>query len=197
MDVDQVTTLIFQAKYVAADQAWKDLVASLGTPSEEHLLVFHDVAMAWLELGELRRAREALKQGGPLYDHPALAELKEEISQFEEAQYLGYGLRPHWLKGDERWKPQLLPAINAAGHARARWYAGRIESVEANGSVELIFATTDVPLDRCRVLRKRLSARAWREHSGWYAQVARFVEVGEYLDGTIIRMFPLLYCATH
>lgn len=197
MDTHQITTLIEQTSFRAAEQAWKDLLASIGTPSEDHIYIYRDVAMAWLGFAELRRARAVLEQAGHLADHPVLISLKEEVLQFEEAEFLGVSVRPFWLRGVERWKPQLMPPVNAVGHARRRWHAGRVENVGDKGIVEMTLVTTEVPLEDCRVLRKRLSARAWQAYSGWPAHPDQFFEVGEYEDETIIRIFPFLYCATH
>lgn len=182
-----VTFLIGQVRYRDAEAACEEALATID-PSGARVdpwLVHHfyrHVVNAWLDAGELRRARRAFDTiPGALRSDPSCHEIERRLVDMEEAFVLGGAMRPYGLLGEARWEPRQLPAA-VEGRALARWYAGRIVKVGADG-VQIRAATTKDDLRSRRLLAATISASEWRVWGGPLLGPqleGRFVEIREY-----------------
>ncbi|MEQ1567709.1 MAG: hypothetical protein ABMA64_18860 [Myxococcota bacterium] len=186
-----VTFLIGQARYADAEKAWNETLHNLDpagdrTSRDPWLArqVHRWVALSWLQMGEVKRARAALEVLSPrALEEPGVAEADHQVRDAEEARDLGVAVRPPGMKAGERERCQVLPSIDGEGRRLERWYAGRVQEV-SDTEVTLVYATPAPEPDLRRVLRESLTLQAWRDlaDADAHSISSPYFELGEYED---------------
>jgi tetratricopeptide (TPR) repeat protein len=193
-----ITWLIDQVRYAEALEAWERALTEIdpSRSSDDPWLVRHfhrHVVAAWLDAGEVSRARAAYEAiPERLRGEDSAVELERRLVDYEEAQALQGSVRPYGLIGAARWEPRALPAQLDNGSALTRWYACHVQGVGDDG-VRLRAATSS-PTDR-RVLAYTAPWATWRAWGGSDQHNElhdRFAELGEYGDTetVLVRVLP-------
>jgi hypothetical protein len=190
-----VTFLIHQARYVDAEREYREACERLHAdePTDpEHLAVhfLRWIAKAWLDVAEVRRARQVidlvslndLTSEGRKKFEPLLAALADA----EEARLLKESVHPRNMPADERWRdePGWVEIENEEGSQLRDWFPGRVVEATPDG-VSLVVATRGAPDDR-RLVKRQATRAEWLEWSGVPPERVDgwFIEVGRYEDGT-------------
>jgi len=192
-----LTFLIEQARFTDADEAWERAMTHIdpdGVESDNNpdlaLHLHRWVAQAWLDQGEVERARRVLDRLlDPAFELAQVRDVQERIKDAEEALSLGASVRPPDMPMDERWKPVVLPDKDDQGTPLSRWFAGRVEEVDQPAQeIRLVFATTDEAQEKRRLLRKTISITEWNQATTLAPSSAtgKFIEIGEYGERLVI-----------
>lgn len=182
-------SLISNVAYQESDMTWKGLKVT-ATPEAVARKLLFPVTEAYLNFGEVRRARRTLDATHPsIRTTPEYLRLEHSVKDFEEAQTLGFSVRPREMPHDVRWQPTVLPDPYN-GHTLERWYPGRITAVTSEG-VTVISATPHPDPRARRMLKNDLSHLDWRNWSRIHPQVDLFVEIGEYSGNGGVLILPV------
>ena len=164
----RITFLISRGRFLDADAKWEEALERF---EEAHLLDGEDeqvacdfhawVVRAWLDHGEVDRARQAFAQipVGAIARIPQLRDLEWRLLDAEETENLGTSVYPPGMPIEHRWRqPKVVSEVGPDDSKLVAWYPGRVVAASATG-VELVVAT---PIDPVRVLRTTISAAEWR-----------------------------------
>lgn len=186
-----ITFLVRHGRVRDADARWSKAMRVLdpnGERTEEQpelgLHIHRWVSLAWLDAGDVKRARSVVDRLSPkALALPELATLVHRIHDAEEATSMGASVRPFSMPAEHRWRPTVLPEVDAEDRQRTGWYPGTIEAV-TDTTVVLVLGVPDEDPARRRTVRKTLSHEEWRRvsRSSPRGLEGRFVEVGEYGD---------------
>jgi tetratricopeptide (TPR) repeat protein len=189
-----IVHLIEQGRFRDAERAWSEAqreVMNLGTERPELALHLHRWVMkAWLDAGEIKRARAVLEdvpsEAWSAERSDELRKLEVRLIEAEEALELGATVRPPNLpmKALERWRP-LTPLPEKGRYA---WYPGRVEGV--GQGVEVVLVANPEDAERRRALRSTLSRRVWDDACKVPPEAGLFIEVGDYGDHRVILPLP-------
>lgn len=179
-----VTFLIHDLRYRAAEREWQ---ASIGRVDPQEVEVgrrpwlathLHRwVADAWLEHGEVERARAVF---GRIPRHVVsadakLRDLRERVEDAVEAITLGESVYPSSVRMADRWRAPRVTPEEKDGVALLDWMPGRILQV---GSKTVAVVMVE-PQDR-RVLKQEFRLALWKRWSRTAPQADRFFEIGFY-----------------
>ncbi len=189
-----IVHLIERGRFRDAEKAWNEAqreVMNLGTERPELALHLHRwVVKAWLDAGEVKRARVVLddvpSEAWSAERSEELRKLEVRLLEAEEALELGATVRPPNLavRAPDRWRP-LTPLPK---EGRVAWYPGRVEAVDDR--VEIVVVADPEVRKRRRVLRSRISRQVWDEACKVPPEVGLFIEVGDYGDRQVILPLP-------
>jgi tetratricopeptide (TPR) repeat protein len=184
-----VTFLIAQGRPLDADRAWKsaleNVVAREPEPVAYH--VTRHVVAAWLETGEVRRARAAFDTL-PLPDEVPWAEpllrLRHQLQDAEEAETLGVAVYPSRIPIGRRWSAPRLAQGSLEGAPRTAWFPGRVVSVD-HESVVIAWVVPDSAPEKRRVVTREMSLEEWERLGGALpVEAPTFIELAEYAGRT-------------
>ena len=170
-----VTYLITGGKEEAAQRAWSAALEAID-PERQRVkespwlsLHFHQwVVRAWLDVGNVARAREAF---GLIPEHFGLTELKLKelkwrLEDAEEAELLAESVYPVNVDPARRWRQPQGEADDVTG-----WAPGRVVSADKNGVV-VVMAEMREGKPVKRVVRTKFTAKQWLALTGARAQQA-------------------------
>lgn len=187
--VSDLTRLVRHGRVREADSRWSEAMRVLdadGAPTEGQrevgLHVHRREAEAWLDVGDVKRARAVVDRLSPeLRARSELAALVQRLHDVEEAEAMGASLRPRGMPAERWWQPMMLPEVDAQDRRRTGWYPGRVDEVTGD-TVVLVLGVPDEDPALRRAVRKTLSHDEWRRygHGGPHRLEGRFVEVGVY-----------------
>jgi hypothetical protein len=195
-----VTFLISQARYQAAEQEWADALERVDPDrvrvheDERLALSFHRwVVRAWLENGEVSRARKAFEEipTAMTTRDAALRNLAWRLEDAEEAAALGESVYPAGLPVSERWKrPDAVSLVAPDGSALLGWFPGRILEADPDQVTMVLAVPEPEPLQR-RVIRTSMTAEEWQRYGGWglLPEVTGFFIFARYQSGEA-RLIP-------
>ena len=160
-----VTFYIERARYRDAQTAFEESLEHLDArdPSEVFWHNTMHIVKAWLEAGEVRRARDAMDTV-PLDLLDARADnLRQAIEDAEEAERLGIAVYPSDVPMAKRWVAPRLAQAEHEGRSLEAWYPGRVALAEDES--DRVIVTCVVPVEE-RVLAQTFETKAWRELGG-------------------------------
>jgi len=160
-----VTFYIERARYRDAETAFEDALEHLDTrdPSEVFWHNTTHVVQAWLEVGEVRRARDAMDTVPPDLLDEWGDKLRQSLEDAEEAERLGIAVYPTDVPMAKRWGGPRLAQPEHDGRPLEAWYPGRVEIAEdESGDVTVTWAN---PSDQ-RVLANTYAASEWSAFGG-------------------------------
>lgn len=168
-----VTFLIGTARYGAAEEEWQRALDRLDPQrmrgGEETLVanIHVWVASAWLEAGEVVRARRVFDSiDESLLDSvERLRDIAWRLEDAEEAMALGTSVYPSGVPPEDRWRKPHFVAGHLGDNELTAWYPMRIAGV-STAEVELELAIpSDAPDDR-EVFGLQVSRKDWLDMSG-------------------------------
>jgi tetratricopeptide (TPR) repeat protein len=179
-----VTFLIRDLRYRKADDEWRSTIQRVD-PKETAVQdgpwlarnVHRWVAEAWLDHGEIERARTVFRQvpTNVIQQDPILLKLRQRLEDAYEAVMLGESVYPAGVPMADRWvSPRVLPD-EKDGTPLHRWMPGRILSVDQK-TVAFVVA---LPPDR-RVFKQQVTVKEWRSWSRATPRLDAFFEMGFY-----------------
>ena len=160
-----VTFFVERARYAQAESAFELALDNLDErdPREVFWHTTRHVIQAWLDVGEVRRARDAFETVPPeiaAEDGRALRDLLEDA---EEAERLGVAVYPADVPMAKRWEGPRLAQPEHEGHLLEAWYPGRVALAEDESGDVVV--TWVVPQDQ-RVLANTYTAAEWTSFGG-------------------------------
>jgi hypothetical protein len=193
----RVTHLIERGRVRDADRAWAEAISGID-PTGEVILerpelarqIHRWVATAWLDAGEVKRARAVLEsvpstaRGDELW-----RALEHRLLDAEEAVRLGEVVRPNAMPMQDRWAPVALPEADENNVALGAWYPARVRGV-TEAEVELVVGVPDADPDKRYVVEKVMTREAWLEAAHRGPREGMFVELGEYGDDVRVEVLP-------
>lgn len=193
----RITHLIERGRVRDADRAWAEALREID-PTGEVVLerpelasqLHRWVATAWLDVGELKRARLVLDSvpSSARRDDRWRA-LEHRLLDAEEALRLGEVVRPNAMPMEDRWVPVELPDYDENDVALGAWYPARVRSV-THDRVELVIGVPDADPDKRYVVEKVMTHEAWLRAARLSPREGMFVELGEYGDDVRIARLP-------
>ncbi len=181
-----VTFYVGLARYTEAEEAYRAARVNLsksGTLSPRFSELAYWVATAWLDRGEVARARLAFDDIALAErDRRTVSELEARLIDAEEVRRLGRSVRPPVLVGAARWRPIQLPSTRRGCELKA-WFGGRVAEIDGE-EVRVVLAAP--PGERVHL--KRLSREQWGRLTSFAPEdlLGRFVEIGEYGEATVL-----------
>ncbi|QSQ21426.1 hypothetical protein JY651_40605 [Pyxidicoccus parkwayensis] len=189
-----VTFLISQARYRDAEQEWTDALERVDPDrvriheDERLALSFHRwVVRAWLDSGEVSRARKAFDEipAEVVASDAWLRQLAWRLDDAEEAAALGESVYPAGLPVTERWRrPDAVSPVAPDGSKLQGWYPGRILEADED-QVTVVLAVPEPEPQKRRVVRTHLSTEEWQQYGGWGLppEVTGFFILARYQSG--------------
>lgn len=175
-----VTFFVERAQYGEAESAFRRALENLDArdPREVFWHTTSHVVQAWLDAGEVRRARDAFDTVPPELADEEGSALRHRLEDAEEAERLGVAVYPSDVPLAKRWGGPRLAQPEHDGRALAAWYPGRAALAEDESGDVVV--TWVVPHEE-RVLACTHTASEWSSFGG---QVPRdeplFVELAVY-----------------
>jgi hypothetical protein len=191
-----VTFLIEQSRFREAESEWHEALERLDpdgslvrSSSLLALNVHRWVVKAWLERGEVERARRAFDAIPPglVGDTPRLWELGQQLQDAEEVRLLGESVYPASVPMEMRWtRPRFLEPLNQNGKRLREWFPGRVVH-SSSKHVRVVVATPELEPAARRVVVRELSTKQWREYTCQESLPGAdtFIEVGTYEDEAV------------
>lgn len=140
------------------------------------------VVKAWVEAGELLRARRAYDQLPlGLEPGPSWREVEHRLLDAEEAMMLGVAVYPSEVPIPARWvRPRVAPP-RRRGRALSHWFPGRVVAASPE-EVTLAMATPEADPAERRVISRVVDAAHWSTICDWAtaAEAEGYVEVAQY-----------------
>ncbi len=195
-----VTFLISQARYQDAEQEWMEALDRVDPDrvrireDERLALNFHRwVVRAWLDNGEISRARKAFDEipDELIAKDAGLRNLAWRLEDAEEALELGESVYPAGLPVPERWRrPDAVSPVAPDGSPLQGWFPGRILEADPE-QVTVVLAVPEPEPQKRRVIRTSLSAEEWQQYGGWglLPEVTGFFILVRYQSGEA-RLIP-------
>lgn len=169
-----VTFLVEQARYADAEEAMRTALAQLdpdGSGVDEDPQLCRDfhgwVATAWLDAGEVGRARRTFDLLPPeiVARDDVLRVLKWRLEDAEEAERLGDSVHPPGVRMDRRWRRPAQIAEQGPDGARL------VEALPARvvaATEEAVTLVVGVAIDgRHELVRTEITADEWQAANGW------------------------------
>jgi tetratricopeptide (TPR) repeat protein len=189
-----VTFMVSQARFQDAEQAWSAALERLDPDRvrihEDERLArsFHRwVVRAWLENGEVARARAAFDEipAEVAANDVELRNLAWRLEDAEEAVALGESVYPAGVPVSERWRrPSAVAERAPDGSGLQSWFPGRILEAEEDQLTVVLAVPEPEPMKR-RVIRTVMTAEEWQRFGGWgqLPEVSGFFIFARYESG--------------
>ncbi len=176
-----VTFFVERARYGEAERAFERALENLEgrDPREVFWHTTSHVVQAWLEAGEVRRARDAFDTAPPDVLDEQAQRLRQRLEDAEEAERLGFAAYPADVPMAKRWTGPRLAQPEYEGRALQGWYPGRVALAEDEPNEVVV--TWVVPREG-RVLSKAYSLSEWCAFGGRVpGEAPLFVELAAYV----------------
>lgn len=166
----EVLNLIGQARYSAADALISDLGLSLP-----------EIVEAWLEVGEVKRARR-------IFDLLPHKGLEHRLLDLEEIERFGFSVYPSEMPISKRWTGPWL----ASSENLVAWYPGKVEQVYDDPELGVLVARWVDPVS-FRVMCKQFSESEWLSWGGVVpTSDPLFIELAVYRETSAPSIFTFL-----
>lgn len=169
-----VTFLVEQARYADAEEATRAALAQLdpdGSRVDEEPQLCRDfhgwVASAWLDAGEVVRARQTFDLLPPevVAREDVLRLLKWRLEDAEEAERLGDSVHPPGVRMDQRWRrPARIAEQGPDGARLVEALPARVVAATREAVTLVVGVTVD---GRHELVRTEISADEWRAANAW------------------------------
>jgi len=160
-----VTFFVDRARYAQAESAFEEALDNLDDrdPREVFRHTTRHVIQAWLDVGEVRRARDAFDTVPPEIADEDGSALRHLLEDAEEAERLGVAVYPSDVPMAKRWAGPRLAQPEYEGHLLEAWYPGRVALAEDESGDVVV--TWVVPQEQ-RVLANSHTAAEWASFGG-------------------------------
>jgi tetratricopeptide (TPR) repeat protein len=181
-----VTFLIDRARYADALTAFQLALASVVGASQD-LVFWHltlHVVRAWLAVGEVGYAREALNTVHRTWELEAEFErIEQRVGDAEEAERLGIAVYPPGVPISQRWRaPRLAQRVHQQRDL-VDWFPGRVARADVADELVATWVERGGSPSDARVLTSTYTVDEWRQLGGQVpSDKALYIEFADYGD---------------
>mgnify|MGYP000868049979 FL=1 len=181
-----VTFLIDRARYADALTAFQLALASVVGASQD-LVFWHltlHVVRAWLAVGEVEYAREALNTVHRSWELEAeLERIEQRVGDAEEAERLGIAVYPPGVPLSQRWRaPRLAQRVHQQRDL-VDWFPGRVARADVADELVATWVERGGSPSDARVLTSTYTVEEWRQLGGQVpSDKALYIEFADYGD---------------